>query len=273
MKTILVPIDFSTASLNAVNYAVAFAGSVDASIHMINVIPLTLVDDPVLASVLVMQTEMMENNKQMMKDKIESLSGTTGIKISGLVTVGSPADIIFDIANEKKADLIIMGMKGKGKSNSVFGSTAAAVIRKSGFPVLLIPENGRYQPIRNITFASDFNPHVESESYDLLLNLVEKLNIPVRILNVQKKDAGMDAERAIGKMKTSLAFSRIRPQFHSVTERNVEEGINEFIEKNPTDVLAMVAHPHNLFGRMFGTIHTKEMGYQTKIPLLILSDK
>lgn len=274
MKTILVPVDFSKASLNALNYAVAFASSVDASVHIINVIPPPmLVDDPVLASVLITQTELIENNKQMMKEKIESLSNTTATNISGLVTAGSPSDIISDIANEKKADLIIMGMKGKGKSNSVFGSTAAAVIRKSGFPVLLIPENSGYRPIRNITLASDFDPDVESESYDLLINLAEKLKTPVCIINIQKNHAVMDPERAIGKMKTSLAFSKIHPQFHSVTERNVEEGINEFIEKNRTDVLAMVAHPHNLFGRMFGTVHTKEMSYQTKIPLLILSDK
>jgi hypothetical protein len=74
-------------------------------------------------------------------------------------------------------------------------------------------------------------------------------------------------------MKTSLAFSSLHPEFHSVYDRNVEEGIHMFIEKNPTDVLVMVAHPHNLFERMFGTVHTKEMSYQTKIPLLILNDK
>ena len=74
-------------------------------------------------------------------------------------------------------------------------------------------------------------------------------------------------------MKTSLAFSKLNHQFHTINERNVEEGINKFIVKNPTNILAMVAHRHNLFERMFGTIHTYAMSYQTKIPLLILQGK
>ena len=226
-----------------------------------------------LASVLITQAELMESHKQLMKEKIESLSKISGKNINGLVVEGPPSDIISELAGEKKADLIIMGMKGKGKSNSVFGSTATAVIRKSGFPVLLIPENSNYQPIRNITFASDFDPDVESESYDLLINLADKFHVPVSVLNVQKKDAVMGTEKVIGKMNTSLALSRLRPQFHYIYEKNVEEGINEFIENNPTDILAMIAHPHNLFERMVGTVHTKKMSYQTKTPLLILPDK
>lgn len=274
MKNVLVPVDFSEASLNAANYAVSFAHAFDANLHLLNVMPPpVIIDDSILASVLITQAELSEINHRLMKETVESLSNKASIEIKGMITEGIPSDIIAEQANEIKSDLIIMGMKGKGKSNSVFGSTATAVIRKSGFPVMVIPEKGDYQPIRNITFASDFDPEVESGSYDLLIKLAQKLNIPVFILNVQKKDCQLGAERAIGKMKTSLAFSDLHPQFHTFYDRNVEAGIHKFIEKNPTDVLAMVAHPHNLFERMFGTVHTKEMSYQTKIPLLILPDK
>jgi len=274
MKNILVPMDFSKASLNAAKYAVSFAEALGANLHLLNVIPAPgIIDDSILASVLITQAELSENNHRLMKEEVDSLSKKANVEIKSVVAEGLPSDVIAEVAKELKADLIIMGMKGKGKSNSVFGSTATAVIRKSGFPVLVIPENGDYQPIRNITFASDFDPDVESDSYDLLIKLAQKLNIPVYVLNVQKKNCALGAERTIGKMKTSLAFSSLHPEFHSVYDRNVEEGIHMFIEKNPTDVLAMVAHPHNLFERMFGTVHTKEMSYQTKIPLLILNDK
>jgi hypothetical protein len=52
-----------------------------------------------------------------------------------------------------------------------------------------------------------------------------------------------------------------------------KKGINKFIEKESTDILAMVAHRHNLFERMFGKVHAKSMSYQTKIPLLVLQGK
>jgi nucleotide-binding universal stress UspA family protein len=274
MKNILVTIDFSKASLNAANYAVSFAQSLGANLHLLNVIPPpVIIDDSVLASILITQAELLERNERSMKEEVKSLSKKANMDIKGLVVEGFPSDIISEIAHDIKADLIIMGMKGKGRSNSFFGSTATAVIRKSDFPVLVIPEKGDYQPIHSITFASDFDPAVESESYNALIKIAQKLSIVVYILNVQKKDCLLGAERTIGKMKTSLAFSNLHPQFHSVYERNVEEGINKFIEKNPTDILAMVAHPHNLFERMFGTVHTKKMSYETRIPLLVLQNK
>ena len=274
MKNVLVPIDFSKASRNAAKYAVSLAKYFDADITFINVIPpAVIIDDSVVAFVMTTQAEILENNKQLMEKEVEALSKKYPLKITGLVQEGFPAEMIQEMAKEKHADLIVMGMKGKGKSNSVFGSTTTTIIRKLPLPVFVIPEKADYKPIDNITFASDFDAEIEMDRYTLLLELAEKFNSQVYVLNVQKKDSSFNSDKAIGKMKTSLAFSKLNHQFHTINERNVEEGINKFIEKNPTNILAMVAHRHNLFERMFGKVHTKEMSYQTRIPLLILQNK
>lgn len=274
MKNILVPIDFSEASHNSAKYAVSLAKPFDATVTLINVIPpAVIIDDSILAFVMTTQAEIVENQKQLMIKEIEVLSGNDRVKIKGLVEEGFPDDIIQKIAKSTGADIIVMGMKGKGRSNSVFGSTTTIVIRKSSLPVFVIPGKAEYKPIDTVTFASDFDGKIEMNRYKLLLELVEKFNSQVHILNVQKSDSSMSPAEAIGKMKTSVAFSNLNHQFHTINERNVEEGINKFIEKKPTDILAMVAHSHNLFERMFGKVHTKEMSYQTKIPLLVLQSK
>jgi len=273
-KNILVPIDFSAASRNAAKYAVSLAKYFDADVTFINVIPpAVIIDDSVLAFAVTTQAEILENNKELMEKEVKALSKKYPGKITGLVQEGSTTDIIREMAKVKQADLIVMGMKGKGKSNSVFGSTTTAIIRKSPFPIFVIPEKADYKPIDSITFASDFDAEIEMDKYALLLDLSEKFNSQIHILNVQKNDSSMSPAEAIGKMKTSVAFSNLNHQFHTIKESNVEEGINQFIEKNPTDILAMVAHRHNLFERMFGKVHTKTMSYQTKIPLLVLQNK
>jgi nucleotide-binding universal stress UspA family protein len=273
MKNILVPIDFSEASHNAAKYAVSLAKPFDARVTLVNVIPQAVViDDSVLAFVMTTQAEIVESHKELMDKEIELLSGKDWIKIRDIVEEGSPSDVIQEIAKSEGADMIVMGMKGKGQSNSVFGSTTTTVIRKSILPVFVIPQKAEYNPIASITFASDF-AEIEMDRYTLLLDLSEKFNSQIYILNVQKSDSSMSPAEAIGKMKTGVAFSNLDHQFHTINESNVEEGINKFIEKNPTDILAMVAHRHNLFERMFGKVHTKEMSYQTKIPLLVLQNK
>jgi nucleotide-binding universal stress UspA family protein len=274
MKNILVPTDFSGASHNAAKYAVALAKPFDATVTLINVIPpAVIVDDSVLAFVMTTQAEIVEDHKELMERELESLSENDWIKIKGTVEEGAPDAIIQEKAKLKGADIIVMGMKGKGKSNSVFGSTTTTIIRKSAFPVFVIPEKAEYKAIDSITFASDFNAEIETDRFSLLMNIAEKFNSQIHILNVQKNSAAMSSAEAIGKMKTSIAFSNLNHQFHAINENNIEEGINKFIERNPTDILAMVAHRHTLFERMFGKVHTREMSYQTKIPLLVLQNK
>ena len=274
MKNILVPTDFSKASRNAAKYAVSLAKPFDADVTFINVIPpAVIIDDSILASVMITQAEVLENNKQLMQEEVEALLKRYSGKITGVVQEGFPAEMIQEMAKEKHADLIVMGMKGKGKSNSVFGSTTTAIIRKLSFPVFVIPEKADYKLIGKITFASDFDAEIEMNRYTLLLELAKKFNSEIHILNVQKKDSSLNQGKIIGKMKASLVFSKLNHQFHTINERNVEEGINKFIEKKPTNILAMVAHKHTLFERMFGKVYTKEMSYQTKIPLLVLQSK
>ena len=131
MKNILVPVDFSEASKDAAEYAVSLAKAFDAEVTFINATPPTImVDDSILASVMITQAEILENNKRMMKDVTDALSTKYSSKITGLVQEGYPTDAIDAMAKAKNADLIVMGMKGKGRSNSVFGSTTTTIISK-----------------------------------------------------------------------------------------------------------------------------------------------
>jgi nucleotide-binding universal stress UspA family protein len=181
--------------------------------------------------------------------------------------------MILQMAESKNAALIVMGMKGKGRSHSLFGSTTTTIIRKSTYPVFVIPEQAAYSPIANITFASDFDASIEMDRYNLLLAIAERFNSRINIINVQKNGHSLSQDEVIGKMKTSIAFSKHNHQFQTISEDKVEEGIQKFVEKSPTDILVMVSRKHHFFERMFGTVHTKAMSYQTKIPLLVLQHK
>ncbi len=49
-----------------------------------------------------------------------------------------------------------MGMKGAGGLDKIIGSTTINVSRKVKTPVLVIPHDATYTPIKHITYASDF---------------------------------------------------------------------------------------------------------------------
>ncbi|HET7118294.1 MAG TPA: universal stress protein [Hanamia sp.] len=274
MKHILVPTDFSTASNNAVEYAVSLAEIFNAKVTLLNVVPDTLIiDEKAAEATIKLHRELVADNKDLMTKTVKTLSKNHLAKMQGYVDEGSPSIVIIEMANEDKPDIIIMGMKGKGKSNSVFGSTVTAVVRKSSIPVWIIPENGFYQSIDTITFATDFDAGTGSDSYSLLMDIAKKYNSFIQILNVQKKGKPMSADEFIGKMGTHFLFEATKHSFHTIEEANVIEGINNFIDEKPCEILVMIAHKHSFFERMLGRVYTKKMSYETSVPLLVLQNK
>lgn len=269
MKNILVPTDFSAASGNATEYAAALAKDFNAKLILVNIIvPPIVIEDTSASAYLMTKAEIVERDKKLMKKEIEKFAKKFNVKVEGFIREGAPTEIIKQFVKSKNADLIVMGMKGKGKSNSIFGSTTVAVMRKSEVPVFVIPQQNSFVPIRNIAFASEFD--VEREDFSLLQELAEKYNSKLEIVNVQKNEDLMSVENAIGKMEANLSFVELDHHFNTIENKSVERGINDFLEKNPSDILAMVAHKHSVFRRVFGIVHTKEMSYQTRIPLLVL---
>lgn len=274
MKNILVPTDFSPASHNAAKYAVSLAQYFDATIHLLNVIPpQVIMDDYILAPVMTTRAELVTQNTKLMKHEVKTLSTVHLAKISTYLKRGYPSEVIPELAKETDSTLIVMGMKGRGRSNSVFGSTTTTIIRQSTYPVFVIPEEAVFEPIDNITLASGFDVRIEMDRYIVLKTLADKFDSRINILHVDQKDSFMDKEASIRMMETGIAFSRHNYEFHTISESKVEVGINNFIEHNHTDILAMVAQRQPLFERLFGKVHTKVMSYQTEIPLLVLQNK
>lgn len=270
MKHILVSTDFSITSRNACQYAASLAQDFNAKITLVHVFaPQLVIDDISAVSLLVSHNELVERYKFLLEDEIKTLSKKYQVKIDTIVREGFADDMISKIAQKIHAEVIIMGMKSKGKSNSIFGSTVTSVIRKTKLPVLLIPENAAYISIRNIALATDFNSNSEMCGHSLLYEVAQKNDSLISIFYVQSKEDKMKLEEVIGKMKTNLDVSNFKHVFYTIRDTNVVRGISRFIKENPTDILAMIAHKHGFLERVFGVVHTKEMSYHTEIPLLI----
>ena len=61
--------------------------------------------------------------------------------------------------------------------------------------------------------------------------------------------------------------------YEEVENDDVDNGIQEFVESHPADLLVMIAHQHTMIERMMEEDFVKEMAYKTRLPLLVLEDK
>lgn len=64
----------------------------------------------------------------------------SGVNVRTEVVSGAPADVILDVSEAERIDLIVMSTHGRsGLSRLFYGSVAESVLRGSYVPVLLIP--------------------------------------------------------------------------------------------------------------------------------------
>jgi nucleotide-binding universal stress UspA family protein len=96
------------------------------------------------------------------QENISSNFGLNG-KVEALICEGEPHDVVVNVANEKKADLIAMGTHGrKGLKKLFMGSVASRVIASSPCDVLLVKKPcekclGEYESILLSFDGSEFS--------------------------------------------------------------------------------------------------------------------
>jgi nucleotide-binding universal stress UspA family protein len=138
LDQILVPIDFSDCSLDALEYAVQVARRSNASIRLLHVLePVAYGLDFVLPHVRE-QEELRKLVSTRLTELVKALSGAqvqADVQLHG----GIPADSILEAAQKMSADLIVMGTHGRrGLSHTLSGSVAEAVLRRASCPVLMV---------------------------------------------------------------------------------------------------------------------------------------
>ena len=65
----------------------------------------------------------------------------SGLKVTPLVLEGEPADVLLDVARERSADLLVVGMRRMSLlQGMVLGSTSRKVSQSGTCPVAIVPE-------------------------------------------------------------------------------------------------------------------------------------
>lgn len=264
MEKILVPIDFSPASRNASEYAASLAKVFNAEMRLLHVFmePTAVIEGSTVAWSGT-GNELQEKNDSLVQNEINFLRENYSVNIGGYARVGFKTDKISDVINEIQADLVVMGP----------GNTALSTIRKVSTPILLVPESASFVPIKHVVFACDFNEVNDVSCFNPLLEFVDRLGAMLLVLHVKRNNNEMLAVEEPGMLQLQNVLSKITFWYKEVQADSVENGIENFIESHPAELLVMVAHTHNVFERIFGTVHTSSMSYETNLPLLVLEDK
>ena len=139
---VLVPVDFSPCSVNALRVAIGMAAP-EGDVTLLHVIDQQFIDDAVAANL-----GTSDEIRNRLKDQAEAnfssiLEGLDAgqVDIEKMIVVGLPFVEILKIARDLDLPMIIMGVRGRSTppEELLFGSTAEKVLRGSRVPVLCVP--------------------------------------------------------------------------------------------------------------------------------------
>jgi nucleotide-binding universal stress UspA family protein len=141
IRSILVPIDFSAHSKNALKYAIPLAEKFRALVHLVYVVEPTVYPADLGFGQVVLpgvEDELREKGADELEQLILREIGGT-VKAVSSVRTGSPHQEILREAEEQGVDLIVVATHGhSGVEHILFGSTADRIVRHAKCPVLTI---------------------------------------------------------------------------------------------------------------------------------------
>jgi nucleotide-binding universal stress UspA family protein len=160
-QTILVPVDFSTHSEEALQYAATIAGCFGAAVVLLHVIAKEVIAvrayqqhtghpglpphaygpfDEAMETTIEDDTSVVDLRKQANEALRHFLSDELqGLSVNRIVAIGHPFEQILEVATREEVDLIVMGTHGRtGLAHVLLGSVAERVVRMASCPVLTV---------------------------------------------------------------------------------------------------------------------------------------
>lgn len=145
-KRIVCAIDFSDCSMHALNHAMSLAQEADAHLTVVHVIELPPdvpreVHENVLAGprslreyVALAEEERRGRLQEAVPDSVRAYC-----TVDTVLATGKPYQEILRVAEEQQADLLVVGIHGRGAVDRLlFGSTAQHLVRQASCPVLTL---------------------------------------------------------------------------------------------------------------------------------------
>lgn len=277
MKTLVVPTDFSSVSVNAMNYAVDMAQAINAGIVLLHVynVPVSFTDPPVSP----VTTVSIEEMKRTSEERLEELKKNLVIATAGQIQVytearlGNTIEELGSICKSVQPLAIIMGSHGAtGLERMIMGSNTLTAMRQLKCPVLVVPPGTTYHGIKKIGLACDFENVVQSTPVEYIKNIVKEFGADLYVLNVQDIDQDDLEDATMDTAYLDAMLEDVSPKYVQLTGKDVVESINSFAEHNNLDLVMVIPKKHKFIDSLLHKSKSKELVTHAHIPIVSIHE-
>jgi nucleotide-binding universal stress UspA family protein len=256
-------------------YAINFARQVKCKkILFYNAYQAPIVTDANMAIVDAVDIEEMKKSSE---DNLDTFKQTLkafcekDMELETLSEYGALTMDINDVCANNNIDLIVMGVTGIGKiAESLIGSFAIDVSRKSTVPVIIVPPDAGYSDIKEIMLACDFSQVVKTTPVDAIKKILDKTNAKLFVVNIDHKQKHFTADTPFESLMLDTLLQGYEPEYHFIDDADFVQAINTFALEKEVDLIITIPKKMGWFDALFHKSHTKALAFHSHVPLMVV---
>jgi nucleotide-binding universal stress UspA family protein len=259
INKVLVPFDFSEASINALEYTVNFVG------------PNRVID---ILALYVSSMPTSESEKNTLKTDfskiVKSFKKKSKTPPEFITATGDVIETILTEQQEHDTDLILMGTMGDKSTDEAITNTSRLVL-EANCPVISVPFGCAIKEPKDIALVMGNERIDDKEVLKTLLDVARTFNSRVHVLTIYKES--VYAEKSVVESTENLLEYYLEHFYveHAFSKnQDVEEGILDYINKKNIDLLAILPRNHTKLSSPSEGRLTKLLTLHSEIPVLTL---
>ena len=275
MKKIIIPVDFSSYSENALRTAAFIAKKDTAELIVVHMLEFShalisqsevYVQEQAVFYLKLAEKKMKEFlNKSYLKDVI----------VTPIIKHYKIFSELKDIANEKEADLIVMGSHGVSGLKELFvGSNTEKVVRNSEVPVLVVKGAPMLAAFKNAVFACDFSKDdiIPYQKAKALLNTLECTLQLLYVNSPYDKFKSTEEQQKLFSvfLEAAEGDTALLNEIISVSDYTVERGILQYANTHKTDLIIMATHGKKGLAHFMDGSISEDVANHATLPVLTI---
>lgn len=266
IKKILVPLDLSETSLNALDTAICLAKKHNALLRILHVDEIF----PGISNDGLHHLFSLHKNEDVLNALTGSISHTHAIKPGLIQKTGYVVESIISTVISDQIDLIVMGTHGaSGVREGFIGANTYNVIKYSPCPVLTIPPRRKFSSFRKALFpirpvAGALMPYHAACHFMSPNSTLDILG--VSYLRMDRKIAILD--KIVEEIKDKLEEDKIKVKMSWGTGTSIADDIIEFTAATNPDIIILTSIVDTVTKLNFIGPYSQKLINQSTVPLL-----
>lgn len=270
MKRILIPIDFSKYSEEALKVAAQIAKKHNSEIILLHMLELPHQASDIIGGGNSIPEIMFYKDKAISNlEKLMDSDYLEGINVSEAIEFKKVHEGVLDACEKNKIDLIIMGSHGtSGFDELLVGSNAEKIVRLSKIPVLVVKKEAKEFKARNFVFASDFSKETRKPFRKMIefAKIFDSNLFLVMICTPNSFKTTHDAEKTMHDFIANFDIEGYSS--HIYNDTNIENGIINFANSVDADLIGLCTHGRTGLAHFFSSSIGEELVNHASKPVI-----